>query len=110
MADNAINNLIPNNEMGIFLTATGRVEIGTIAAPKPFPLGMATAIKAGTAGDVVWQNGYNGRLNVTNFEAGETQLLICDRILATGTVDGAVETTGATNLIWGITNPSLVPA
>ena len=104
MANNAINQLIPNNEMGIFLTATGRVGIGT-----PFPLGMATAIKAGTAGDVVWQNGSAGRLNVTNFEAGETQLLICDRILVNGTVDGVLETTGATNLIWGITNPSLAP-
>jgi hypothetical protein len=85
-----------NNDRGIYIAKTRRVVIDT-------PFGeIASWIKAGTAGDVVWRN-QSGELNIWNLEAGEPFNCSAIEVVSVGTVAGAAETTSATNLLWGST-------
>lgn len=92
-----------NNDIGLYFGRSRRVVVDT-------PFGeMASWIKAGTAGDVIWYNSRTRETGIWNFEAGETAPIICDQILSSATIDGTPETTGAGNLIWAAT-PSKVGA
>lgn len=86
----------PNNDRGIYIAKSRRVVIDT-------PFGeIASWIKAGTAGDIVWRN-QSGELNIYTLEAGEPCNCSATEIVSAGTVEGTPETTTATNLLWAST-------
>ncbi len=90
----------PNNDRGLYFGKSRRVILDT-----PFQE-TASWIKAGTAGDVVWRNEV-GELQIWNLEAGETFPCNAVEIVTNGTVDGTLETTGATSLLWATTPQDL---
>lgn len=87
-----------NNDRGLYMGRTRRVIIGT-----PFGETASWVKNVGAgSGDIVWRN-ESGELNIWNLESGEVFPCNAIEIVASGTVAGVSETTGATNLIWGST-------
>jgi hypothetical protein len=94
MSADKFNSQTPNNEVGLTFTKTRRVIIGNDFGE------MATWIKAGNAGDIVWYNSELDEYGIWNLEAGETVPVACTKIVATATIDGNLETTTASNIFW----------
>jgi len=90
-----------NNDIGLYFGKSRRVVVDTNFGE------MASWIKAGTAGNVIWKNTITGETNLWNLEAGETFPCCCDIILSTATIDGTPETTTSTGMMWAST-PSTV--
>lgn len=95
-----------NIEVGLVITHSDYIEGYDI----PFDR-LATVLKAGVAGEIVYQNGSNGEPGVWKVEAGEPAFIACDRILTSGTIGGIVRTTTvpATDIIWGTTAADIKP-
>lgn len=92
------NPMTPNNEVGVYFVKSRRVTVGT-------PFGeMATWIKAGTAGSIVYYNSKLDETSVINAEAGEILPIVCDEILTSATIDGSPESTTSSGMFW-ITTP-----
>lgn len=90
-----------NNDIGLYFGKTRRVVVDT-------PFGeMASWIKAGTAGDIIWHNSRSGETGIWNVEAGESFPVACDEILSAATIEGTPETTTAANIFWASTPSSL---
>ncbi len=83
-----------NNDIGLYFGRSRRVVLDEQFGE------MASWIKAGTAGDVVWKNSLNGEIGIISFEAGEALPIFCDEILTGATIDGTPESTSAGTLIW----------
>lgn len=90
-----------NNDVGLYFGRTRRVTLDTKFGE------VASWIKAGAAGDVVWKNSISGEIGIWNLEAGESAPIACDEILTGATIDGTPETTGATNILWASTPSNL---
>jgi len=95
MTINKLDPNTPNNDVGLYFGKTRRVVIDT-----PFSE-PATMIKAEVAGVIVWRHAITKELNVWELEADETVPVFADMIAASGTVDGSLETTSASNMFWG---------
>jgi len=94
MAANKLDPQTGNNDIGLYFTRSRRVVVDA-------PFGeLATWIKAGTAGVVVYRNSLTGEEGLWNLEAGETAPIACTKILASATIDGLSETTTAGNMFW----------
>jgi hypothetical protein len=99
MTLNKLDPHTPNNDIGLYIRRSRRVVLDT-------PFGeMASWIKAGTAGDIVWKNSLTGEEGIWNLEAGESFPVQCDEILTNGSAGGPVfgESTSAGNLLWAST-------
>ena len=94
MTTNKLNPNTPNNEVGLCITRSRRVKLD-------IPFGeLAVWLKAGTAGDVVWYNDETKETGIWNLEAGEMTPLACTVILTSATIEGVLESTTATNMLW----------
>lgn len=83
-----------NNDIGLYFTKTRRVVVDQDFGE------LATWIKAGTAGDVIWYNSFSDETSIINLEAGEPAPIAATKILSAATIDGTPETTTATTLFW----------
>jgi len=101
MTSDKFNSKIPNNEVGLYFTRSRRVVVGTKFSE------IATWIKAGTAGDVVWYNSELDEYGIWTLEAGEVAPIACDTIVASHVIDGILETTTATGLQWATCSPRI---
>jgi len=101
MTADKISTATPNNEVGAIITRSRRVVLDVSFGE------MATWIKSGSAGDVVWYNSKNDEYGVWNVEAGEGWPIACDMIVTSHTIDGTLESTTATNLVWASTAPRI---
>jgi len=97
MAANKLDPNTRNNDTGLYFGRSRRVVLDASFGE------MASWIKAGTGGDVVWYNSLSGETGIWNLEAGESFPVMCDKILTGATIDGTPETTSALNLFWAST-------
>jgi len=95
------NPMTPNNEIGIYFVKSRPVVID-------IPFGeMATWIKIGTAGTIVWYNSELDETSVIVAELGEILPLVCDQILSSATIDGTPYTTTSSGMYWVSTSQQL---
>ena len=94
MTASKLSSAIPNNEVGVYFTKSRRVVVGTSFGE------LATWIKSGSAGLVVWHNSYTDEYGVWELESGEVAPIACTSIVTSATIDGVLETTTATNMLW----------
>lgn len=98
MVAKKFNPLTPNNEIGIYFVKSRPVTID-------IPFGeVATWIKNGTAGIIVYYNSEIDETSVIAAEEGETLPIVCDKIVSNATIDGIPYTTTTTGMYW-ITTP-----
>lgn len=90
-----------NNDIGLYFGKSRRVIVD-----EPFGE-LASWIKAGTAGTVIWSNSVSGEVSIWDLEAGESFPAPCDQILSAATIGGSPEVTSATNLFWASTPANL---
>ena len=90
-----------NENIGLYISRSRRVVVDTTFGQ------LATWVKAQTTGDVVWENSISGEQGIWHLESGETAPLICDKILTNATIDGILETTSASGMLWGCSGASL---
>lgn len=102
MGKSTLNRTDLNKDVGLYITKSRRVVLDADIGE------LAIWIKAGTAGDVVYQDVQGGgEAQVWSLEAGEVAPLVFDKILTSATIDGNLESTTATNMIWG-TSPQQI--
>lgn len=106
--ENKLDPSTKNNDVGLYWGRTRRVD--PLGAGLPYAIGeLATGIKAGIAGDIVWYNSLIDETSVITVEAGEWVPIACTDILSGATIDGVAETTTAgTPAFWTTTPAALL--
>jgi hypothetical protein len=101
MTSQKIDNYKQNRDRGLYISRSRRVVVGTSW------LEQSSFIQTLTAGIVVWKNSDTNEVGVASGEAGQFLPICADIILASATIDGVLETTTSTAMIWYATADNL---